>query len=102
VRVFFETEAAEAPLREALALASVYFRGSDEFKAVEARAVEVIRRFLLDTQPSRPGRRDFDARFVSTVLASVSESVTKRGAPAGELRRWADRCSEMLCGYLGL
>jgi AcrR family transcriptional regulator len=102
VRVFFETEAAEAPLREALVLASMCFRGSDEFEAVEARAVELIRRFLLDTQPNRRGWRDFDARFVSTVLASVSESVTKRGAPAGELRRWADRCSEMLCGHLGL
>jgi AcrR family transcriptional regulator len=102
VRIFFETESAEAPLREALALARVYFRDSDAFEAVEARAVELVRRFLLEAQPDRGGRRDFDARFVSTVLASVSESVTKRSLPAGELRRWADRCSEMLCAHLGL
>jgi AcrR family transcriptional regulator len=102
VRAFFETEAAEAPLREALALAKVYFRESEKFQAVEARAVELVRRFLVEAQPDRPGRRDFDAQFALTVLASVSESVTKAGMPARELRRWADRCSEMLCGHIGL
>lgn len=102
VRAFFETEAAEAPLREALSLAQVYFRESAEFEAVERDAVEVIRRFLVEAQPERRGRREFDARFLSTVLGSVSESITQRGTQGRALRRWADECSEMLCRHLGL
>jgi len=96
------SEAAEAPLREGLALAPIQFRDSDEFQSVEARAVELVRRFLLESQPDRPGRRDFEARFVSTVLSSVSETVTQRSVSPRALRRWADECSEMLCRHLGL
>ena len=102
VRAFFETEAAEAPLREGLGLAQVYFRDSAEFAVTERRAIEVIRRFLMEVQPGRRGRREFDARFMSTVLASVSESITQRGVQGRELRRWADECSEMLCNHVGL
>jgi AcrR family transcriptional regulator len=46
VRGFFATEAAEAPLRRALALADVHFRASPEFAAIERGAVEQIRLFL--------------------------------------------------------
>jgi AcrR family transcriptional regulator len=102
VRAFFETEAAEAPLREGLGLARIYFRDSAEFAEIEHDAIEVIRRFLLEVQPDRRGRREFDARFMSTVLASVSEYITHRGMRARELRRWADECSEMLCNHVGL
>ena len=48
-----EAEAAEAPLRESLNLARVYFRDSAEFAAVEGHAIEVIRRFLVEAQPDR-------------------------------------------------
>lgn len=102
VRAFFETEAAEAPLRRGLGLAHLYFRESEEFAQVEARAVETIRAFLRSAQPSRRGARDVDAHFLSTVLGSVAEAVTQRGIAGGELRRWADRCSRMLCDHLGL
>ncbi len=102
VRAFFETEAAEAPLREALGLARVYFRDSEEFAGVERRGVERIRQFLRHAQPERRGRREFDARFIQTVLASVSETITHRGVRGRELRRWADECSEMLCNHVGL
>ncbi len=102
VRAFFETEAAEAPLRQALGLARVYFRDSPESAAVERQVIERVRRFLCEVQPLRRGRRDFDARFLVTVLASVSEHITQRGMRGAELRRWADRCSEMLCDHMHL
>ena len=102
VRAFFETEAAEAPLRESLGLAQVYFRDSAEFAVVERHAIEAIRRFLVDAQPDRRGRREFDALFMSTVLGSISESITQRGMNGRELRRWADECSKMLCNHIGL
>jgi AcrR family transcriptional regulator len=102
VRAFFETEASEAPLREALGLARIHFRDSAEFTEIEKRAVDVIRRFLLEARPERPGRCGFEARFVATVLGSVSESITRRGVRGRELERWADQCSRMLCDFLGL
>lgn len=102
VRAFFETEAAEAPLRQGLGLAQIYFRDSAESVAIEQRAVELIRRFLLEAQPDRRGRREFDARFTFTVLASISEYITQRGMRGRELRRWADECSKMLCNHIGL
>lgn len=102
VRAFFETEADEAPLRQGLGLAQVYFRDSAEAVAVERRAIGVIRRFLRQAQPDRRGHREFDARFTFTVVASVSEYITQRGVRGRELRRWADECSEMLCRHTGL
>jgi AcrR family transcriptional regulator len=102
VRAFFETEAAEAPLRQGLGLAQIYFRDSAEAVAIERQVIEVIRRFLLEAQPGRRGRREFDAHFTFTVLASVSEYITQRGVRGRELRRWADECSEMLCNHVGL
>ena len=102
VRAFFETEAAEAPLREALGLARVYFRDSDEFGEIERRGIERIRQFLREAQPGRRGRREFDARFVQTVVASVSEYITHRGVRGRELRRWADACSQRLCEHVAL
>ena len=102
VRAFFETEAAEAPLRQGLGLAQVYFRDSAESVEIEHRIIELIRRFLLAAQPDRRGRRGFDARFTFTVLASVSEYITQRGVRGRELRRWADECSKMLCNHVGL
>jgi hypothetical protein len=102
VRAFFETEAAEAPLRQGLGLAQIYFRDSAESVAIQHQTIELIRRFLLEAQPGRRGRREFDARFTLTVLASVSEYITHRGMRGRELRRWADECSKMLCNHVGL
>lgn len=102
VRGFFATEAAEAPLRRALALADVHFRASPEFAAIERGAVERIARFLREAQPERAGRRAFDARFVATVLSGVAEAITTRGVAGRELARWADACSAMLCAHLGI
>ncbi|MCG8589230.1 MAG: TetR/AcrR family transcriptional regulator [Proteobacteria bacterium] len=102
MRTFFETEAAEAPLREALAVARVYFRDSEEFASVERDVVELLRLFLVEAQPERRGRREFDARFLSTVVASVGEAVTQRGMRGRELRRFADELSAMLCTHFGL
>lgn len=102
VRAFFETEAAEVPLRQGLGLAQVYFRDAAESVAIERRAIELIRRFLLAAQPHHRGRREFDARFTFTVLASVAEYITQRGVRGRELRRWADECSRMLCNHVGL
>lgn len=102
VRAFFATEAAEAPLRRALALSDVHFRESPEFAAIEGAVVERIRRFLREAQPERPGPRSFDARFVATVLGGVSEAITNRGLEGRALARWADACSAMLAAHLGL
>ncbi len=102
VRAFFETEAAEAPLRHALRLAALHFRESKEFDAIERRMLERIRSFLVEATPARRARHAFDAEFLATILGSVSEAVTERGIRGPELRRWADECSAMLCKHLGL
>lgn len=100
VRYFFETEAVEVPLRRGLKLAEVYFRDSPEFAAVERAVVAQIAAFLERVRRNCRRHAEFDARFLVTVLGSVSEAITERGVRGDELRRYADECSAMLCNHL--
>ncbi len=102
VRAFFESEAAEVPLRMALRRAEVYFDDAPEYREIESRGVAGVRDFLREALP--PGTRDLDfkARLVQTVVSSVAERLTNRGVKQAELGKWARVCSGMLCEYLGI
>ena len=101
VRFFFESEADEALLREALSCSQGYFRHTVEFSDVESNAISTIASFLKEVLPgSTPSSRARDARFMLTVLSGVSEYITVGGVTGKALRVWADRCTNMLCDYL--
>lgn len=102
VRAFFESEAEEVPLRTGLQRAEVYFYDAPEYRELESRGIAGVRDFLREALP--PGTRDLDfkARLVQTVVSSVAERVTSRGAGRAEVGKWARSCSAMLCGYLGI
>lgn len=104
-RAFFETEAAEAPMRDALELAEVFYRDSPEYNSIHENAARLVRGFLESAGlPEIDGDRDLEheAVFVYTVVTSVAEAATQRCASRAEALRWADECADMLIKHLGL
>lgn len=98
-RAFFRTEAAEAPLRGALALVELDFRKSEGFAATEAAILDVFLEFLAAEGCTATL---WDARVALAVVTAVSEQVTARGVDDDELMRWADECGAMVCERLGI
>lgn len=99
VREFFRTEAAEAPLRRALALVEVEFHESESFPRVEAAAVAVLESFLRDSGLEVEAGL---AGFAITLVSATAERLTSRRTGDEELMRMADELSAMLCARLGL
>lgn len=102
VRGFFETEAAEARLRQSLQAAEVWLRDSPQLTAARSRIFEVVLRFLQGT--AGPSRRDlpFEASVIVTVVSSVAESVTTIATEPEVVRRWADTVASMLAREFGI
>ena len=101
VHAFFESEAAESELRAQLRRAESYYERKPEYEGRNRRAIRDVRDFLAKALPEAR-ELDFKAGFFTTVVASVAERVTDRGANPRELRRWSTSCSEMLCDHLGI
>ena len=103
IRVFFETERAEAPLRSALEFASAHDRDGAHFREVERRGIELVRGFLDDAlRPRRRRDAEREARFVYVTVTSVAEAASVRATGARDLRQWADECADMLARHLEL
>jgi AcrR family transcriptional regulator len=102
VQTFFESEAAESPLRKGLQQAHIHFRHTPVFVEIEERALIMIRRFLAEARPDRTGNDEFEAQLLLIVLSSVAECLTERGMTGRELRHWADACAAMLANHIQL
>jgi len=102
IRLFFETEAAEIPLRNGLADARVPFQTSKVMSTTQSEMISELRTFLRAVQPGPATSSEFDARFAITFVASLAEALTNRGIQGAELRSFADRASSMLCDHIGL
>lgn len=102
VRGFFETEAAEARLRQSLQAAEVWLRDSPQLAAARSRIFEVVLRFLQGV----PGREErdlgFEASVIVTVVSSVAESLTTSATEPEVVRRWADTVASMLAREFGI
>ena len=102
IRVFFETERAEAPLRTALELASAFDRDGSHYREVEQRGVDLVRRFLDDVRPAKRREPGHEARFVYLTVTSLAEAASVRARGPRALRRYADDCADMMARHLGL
>jgi len=102
VRRFFETEAEEAELRNALQVAERLFWELPEFQAIQARAERDVQAFLRDAVGVPSRRLAFETQLVLATVAGLAERVTREPPGPAALRRWADAASGMLCTRLGL
>ena len=100
IRHFFETEAAEAPLRAALARLDVLFADAPEFTQIRRDALGLVRDFL----GRHLGLDDDEAAEVAevavTLVSSMAERVTSQTTAPEELDRWAGLVHRMLIAVL--
>lgn len=101
VHRFFQTEAAEAPLRRSLQIAEVLFYESPEFHEIEERGFRRIRVYLREALPASRDI-DFEVELLISMVTGIAERVTRRPRSDYALRKWSRACSEMLCQHLGL
>lgn len=102
VHAFFQTEAAEAPLRDALELARVAHRDSPEYRGVEARGEALVRGFLSEVLEEGTHDLDHEARLVYGLVTSLAEHATRSSSRRVEVERWADDCTDLVAERLGL
>lgn len=99
---FFISEAREYSLRKGLQQAEVYFDKMPEYRAVESTAIERLRNFLAEALPSNSSDLSSEALLIFTVTTGIASRVTQQNTTSATLQDWANRCSDMLCGYLKL
>ena len=102
VHAFFESETEELPLRKGLGLAEVYFNEMAQLRAHEAMVAGRLCEIMGEALSLPQADIMLKAHVVLTVVTSVAAHVTDRGATRAEIRRWADECGTMICGYLGI
>ena len=94
--VFFATEAAEEPLRSALARMDVLFADTPEYQAIERNALELVQNFLASAFKMTKRQSTTCAEIMVTLVASVAERVTSRTTDTNEVVRWANQVSDLL------
>ncbi len=102
VRVFFATEAAEAPLRNAVARANTLFADAAEFKEIEDAARQFVRSFAATQLHIAAPQAGGAAELVITVVSSMAERVTSHTTAPVALDYWADCVFDMLMAVLPL
>lgn len=102
VLVFFQTEAAEAPLRDALQLAEVFYRDSEDYLGIQATAAQAVHQFLSEVRAGNGRDLEHEADFVCTVVSSLAEAATQRLSRKADVERWANECADMLIRHLGM
>lgn len=91
VRLFFETEAAEAPLRVALADAQALLRDAPEARVLQAGARADLLAFLSEWRPTlAPSALRQRADFIVLALGAIAERCTEQHLDPRRLRAMAD------------
>lgn len=100
IREFFVIEAAEADLRQALRIASIDLRETDEFKALISKGADLTRTFI-ETAVGLPDKSDLDftVNFIVLLVTSFAERSTNEGFTGAELIRQADLLTDILVGH---
>lgn len=96
-REFFLIEAAEADLRQALHIASVQLRDTEDFQALIAKGAALSRSFLTEAVGiADPDELEFAVEFMVTLVTSFAERTTDQGTQGDKLMRQADLLTDML------
>jgi AcrR family transcriptional regulator len=99
IRAFFQIEAREADLRQALAIASVDLKQTAAFKALIAEGVTLTREFI---QAAVGGSEAAQVDFIVLVVTSVAERTTDAGTSGDALMHQADLLADMLIAHFGI
>lgn len=103
IRAFFTVEAAEADLRQALAMASIDLKQTDAFQALIAQGGTLTKRFIEEAVAQYdPADLDFNVDFIVLLVTSVAERTTDSGVAGLALMRQADLLSDMLVAHFGI
>jgi AcrR family transcriptional regulator len=101
VRMFFQSERAEAPLRLALEKAAPRYHDAPESRARRRRSQRVVSAFIRAAAPkAKPRQRRFAVRLLFLTMTSLGKELSEVRLDAAELNRWADEVAEMLTTYL--
>jgi AcrR family transcriptional regulator len=100
IRHFFDMEAAEAPLRTALARLDVLFADAPEFAQIRRDALGLVRDFLGRHLGLKGDEAAEAAEVVVTVVSSMAERVTSQTTAPEDLDRWAGLVHRMLLAVL--
>jgi len=97
IRTFFEIEAQEADLRQALSIASVDLKKTEQFHSLIAKGTALTKAFI---EAAVAGHDtvdiDFNVDFIVLLVTSVAERTTDSGTSGAALQRQADLLSDML------
>ena len=100
IREFFLIEASEADLRQALRIASIDLRDTQEYGTLIAKGMELTTQFLKDAIPVVDvAELDLAVSFIVSMITSFAERITDQGISRTDLVRQADVLSDMLINH---
>jgi AcrR family transcriptional regulator len=101
VRVFFQSEWAEADLRMALDDAAPLYRDAPEAHENWQTCKHCMLGFVNEALPKVPVENQvFIADVVMTVVTTVGERISEQARSASEVETMAEAIGDMLCSYL--
>jgi AcrR family transcriptional regulator len=100
IREFFMIEAAEADLRQALRIASIDLKDTNEFKELISKGTELTKGFIKDAVEIQDAASlDFNVNFIVSMVTSFAERTTDERTSGANLIRQADLLSDMLIAH---
>lgn len=100
LRVFFQSECDEAPLRIALDALAPNYHSAPESRAGRRRSRALIDAFMKSAAPSASTeQRRFGAQILLATMTSLGKHLSELRPDASEIDRWADAVSRMLMTY---
>lgn len=101
VRVFIQSECAEAGMRVALNDAAPLYRDAPEAQAVKAEGERIFQGFMAQALPEAPeASRVLASELITATLGSVGKEFSESPRSAAEIERYADAMADMFCAYL--
>jgi hypothetical protein len=93
-------EAAEADLRQALRIASIDLKDTNEFKELISKGTELTKGFIKDAVEIQDAASlDFNVNFIVSMVTSFAERTTDERTSGANLIRQADLLSDMLIAH---
>jgi AcrR family transcriptional regulator len=103
IRAFFQIEAREADLRQALAIASVDLKQTAAFQSLIAEGVALTKDFIQTAVGGVDSARlDATVDFIVLLVTSVAERTTDAGTSGAVLMQQADLLADMLIAHFGI
>ena len=103
IQAFFAIEAQEADLRQALSIAAIDLRKTEQFHALIAKGKALMKAFIQEAVAGHDAS-DVDGKvdFIVMLVTSMAERTTDAGTSGKALAAQADLLSDMLIAHFGI